>query len=82
MFQKVRVRALGAVEEIFLLVLFAFGGAGIRVGVRHFGRAAVDAGVDAVPIGDYGGEGGDGEDVAGRKKGDVSLGSGDDERGG
>lgn len=67
--------ALGAVEEVFLLALLAFGGAGVEVRVGDFGGSAVDAGVGGVDPRDYGGESGGGEDVAGRGgKGGVSIG--------
>lgn len=70
------MRALGAIEEIFLLALFAFGGAGVGVWVGHFGASAVVTDIEAVITCDYSAEGGGGEDVAGRrKKRSVSLGS-------
>lgn len=43
MLQKIRVRALRAIEEVFLLALFALGGAGVGVWVGDFGGAAVGA---------------------------------------
>ena len=67
MLEEVPVPALGAVEEVFLLALLAFGGAGVGVGVGDFGGAAVGGRVDGVVPGDYGGEGGGGEDVAWRR---------------
>lgn len=61
------MRALGAVEEVFLLALFALGGAGVEVWVGDLGGSAVGTDVDGVVPCDYGGEGGGCEDVAGRK---------------
>lgn len=68
------MRALGAIEEVFLLALFALGGAGVGVGVGDFGGSAVGTDVHAVEPGDDGGKGGGGEDVA------VVLGDGEGER--
>ena len=62
------MRALGAIEEVFLLALFAFGGAGVEVWVGNFGGFAVGTDVDGVVPRDYGGESGGGEDVAGRRE--------------
>ena len=61
------MRALGAVEEVFLLALFALGGAGVEVWVGDLGGSAVGTDVDGVVPCDYGGEGGCREDIAGRK---------------
>ena len=58
------MRALRAVEEVFLLALLALGGAGVGVRVGDLGRSAVRSGVDAVVPCDNGGEGGGCEDVA------------------
>lgn len=63
------MRALRAVEQVFVLVLLGFGVRGVSVRVGDFGRTAVFGGVDAVPGRDEGGEGGDAEDVAGCGKG-------------
>lgn len=60
------MRALGAVEEVFLLALFAFGGGGVGVGVGDLGGSAVGSRVYGVVPPDDGAEGGGGEDVAGR----------------
>ena len=62
------MRALGAIEEVFLLALFAFGGAGVCVWVGDLGGFAVGTDLDGVVPRDYGGEGGGGEDVAGRRE--------------
>lgn len=62
------MRAHGAIEEVFLLVLLAFSGAGVGVWVGDLGVSAVETDVDAVAHGEKGGEGGGGEDVAGRKR--------------
>ncbi len=56
--------ALRAIEQVFVLALLSFGLRGVSVRVGDFGRAAVFAGVDAVPGRDEGGKGGDAEDVA------------------
>lgn len=60
--------ALGAVEEVLLLALLALGGAGVGVWVGDFGGAAVGTDVDGVVPCDDGGQGGGGEDVAGRRE--------------
>ena len=65
MLQEVAVRALRAVEEVFLLALFAFGGAGVGVWVGDLGGSAVGTDHEAVVRGHEGGEGGGCEDVAG-----------------
>ena len=62
------MRALGAVEEVFLLALFAFGGAGVEVWVGDLGGFAVLTDIGAVVPCDYGGEGGGGKDVAGTRE--------------
>jgi len=64
MLKIVRMCALRAIEEVFLLILFGFGVRGVGVWVGDLGRATERAGVEAVPSGDDGGEGGDAEDVA------------------
>ncbi len=64
MLKIVRMCALRAIEEVFLLILFGFGVRGVDVWVGDLGRATERAGVEAVPSGDDGGEGGDAEDVA------------------
>ena len=43
------MRALGAVEEVFLLGLGGFGGTGIGIGVGDFGRSARGADDNHVP---------------------------------
>ena len=68
MLKEIAVRALGAVEEVFLLALFAFGGAGVGVWIGDFGAAAVVSHVEGVVQCDHGGEGRGREDVAGRKE--------------
>lgn len=55
---------LRAIEEVFFLALFGFGGGGVVVWVGDFGVFAVAAGAEYVPIPDEGGEGGGEEDVA------------------
>ena len=62
------MRAHGAIEEVFLLVLFAFGGAGVGIWVGDLGGSAVETDVNAVAHRENGGEGGGGEDIAGRKR--------------
>ena len=42
------MRALGAIEEVFLLALFAFDGGGIGVWIGDFGGSAVVGGVEGV----------------------------------
>lgn len=69
MLQEVPMRALGAVEEVLLLALFAFGRGGVGVWVGDLGCSAVLADVDHLVPGDHGGEGGGREDVAGWKAG-------------
>ncbi len=54
MFQKVRMRALRAIEEVFFFGLFGFGGGGVGVGEGDLGGRAVVADVDGLPQGDYG----------------------------
>ena len=66
MLQEIGVRALRAIEEVFLLALFAFGGAGVGVWVGDFGGSAVGTDHESVVRCHYGGEGGGREDVAGR----------------
>lgn len=67
------MRALRAVEEVFLLALAGFGVGGIRVRKGDLGRAAKFGGVEGVPGCDEGGEGGGAEDVAGGGGWGVSL---------
>lgn len=62
------MRALRAVEEVFLLALFAFGSASVCVWVGDFGSSAVATDHESVVGCYYGGEGGGCEDVAGRAK--------------
>ena len=52
------MRPLRAIEEVFVLIFFCFGGRGVGVGVGHFGYSAVLTDVDGLPGCDYGGEGG------------------------
>ena len=66
MLQKIRVRSLRAIEEVFLLALFAFGGAGVGVRVGDFGGSTVATDHEGVVRCHYGGEGRAREDVAGR----------------
>ena len=73
MLKEIAVRALGAIEEVFLLALFAFGGAGVGVWIGDFGRAAVGSHVEGVVQCDHGGEGGGCEDVAGRREREMSV---------
>ena len=47
--EVVGVRALGAVEAVFLLGLGRFGGAGVGIGIGHFGRSACAADDGRVP---------------------------------
>ena len=61
------MRALRAVEEVFLHALFTFGGAGVGVWIGDLGGAAVGTDVDGVVPCYEGAEGGGCEDVAGRK---------------
>ena len=65
MLQEIAMRALRAIKEVFLLALFAFGGASVGVWIGDFGGSAVGPHVYRVVPCDYGGEGGGGEDVAG-----------------
>ena len=66
MLEEIGVRALRAVEEVFGLVVFGFSRGGVGVWVGKFGGSAVGADAEGVPGGDEGGEGGGGEDVAGK----------------
>lgn len=59
------MRPLRAVEEVFLLRLCGFGGAGVGVRVGDSGSSAVGAYPEGMPDGAEGGEGCCGEDVAG-----------------
>ncbi len=59
------MRAHGAIQEVFVLVLFGFGGAGVGIRIGDLGGSAEGTDVDAVARRDYGGEGCDREDVAG-----------------
>ena len=69
MLQEVPVRALGAVEEVFLLALLALFGAGVGVRVGHLGGAPVGPDVYGVVPRDHGGQSGGCEDVAGVRGG-------------
>lgn len=64
MFEKVRMRALGAIEEIFSLISFRFGLRRIRIWVWHFCNLAKGADAKGMPLADDGGEGSCGNDVA------------------
>ena len=67
------MRALCAVEEVAVFILFGFGGGGVEVWVGDLSGLAVGADEHGVIPGDDGGEGGGGEDVAvGEKRGVVS----------
>ena len=50
MLDEVRMGALGAIEEVFLLALFGLGGGGVGVRIGDFGRAAERADVDIVEV--------------------------------
>lgn len=57
MFDKVRMRALGAIEEIFSLVSFCFGVRRVAIWVWHFCNLAKGADAKGLPKADEGGEG-------------------------
>ncbi len=64
MLEEMGLRALRTVEEVLGSVVFGFRGAGVGVGVGDFGWSTVHAYVNAMPVGDEGGECGRKEDVA------------------
>lgn len=79
MLQEIAMRALGAVEEVALFILFGFGGGGVGVWVGDLSRLSVGADADGVVPGDDGGEGRGGEDVAvfvGEGEGEGHVGGG------
>lgn len=57
MFDKVRMRALGAIKKIFSLVSFCFDVRRVAIWIWHFGNLAVAADANSVPKADEGGEG-------------------------
>lgn len=57
MFEKVRMRALGAIEEIFSLVSFRFDVRRVAIWVWHFCNPAKGADSKSLPKADEGGEG-------------------------
>lgn len=63
------MRALRTIEEVFGFVVFGFGGAGVGVGVGDLGGSTVPAYVDAMPVGDEGGDCGRKENVAREERG-------------
>ena len=63
MFEKVCMRALGAVEKIFSLVSFRFGVCRIAIWVWHFGSLAEAADSNGKPLANEGGDGGCGDNV-------------------
>lgn len=64
MFDKVRMRALGAIKEIFSLVSFRFGVRRVAIWVLHFCNLAEVVDANGMPMGDEGGQGSCGNDVA------------------
>lgn len=57
MFDKVRMRALGAIEEIFSLVSCCFGVRRVAIWIWHFCSLAKAADANGMPKADEGGEG-------------------------
>ena len=64
MLREIRVRALRAVEEVFVLVILHLGGGGVAVRVGHVSLPAELGGADGVPLVHEDGGGRGGEDVA------------------
>lgn len=64
MLQEVRVGALGAVEQVLVLVLLHLRRGGVGTRVRHVALLAEGGGADGVPLVHEDGGGHGGEDVA------------------
>lgn len=64
MFEKVCMRPLGAIEEVFSLVNFRIGVGRVAIWVLHFGSLAKDGDAYRKPLANEGGEGGCGDHIA------------------
>ncbi len=54
MLEKIRMRSLRAIEDVFLLARFGFFRARVRVREGDFSHVAVTADAEGVPLGDAG----------------------------